>query len=100
MTNIWPGLAYALALCLIINNVAAHDDEPYNALPPYHQGHQNFKAIHSSKVVGEPPFFLASVVFFAIKDAIIVARAETGHTGCFPLNNPTTLERIKMACAV
>lgn len=56
------------------------------------------KAIHSSKAVGEPPFFLASSVFFAIKDAIIAARAESGHTGWFPLDSPATPERIRMAC--
>ncbi|XP_035831148.1 xanthine dehydrogenase 1-like [Helianthus annuus] len=59
----------------------------------------NDKAIHSSKAVGEPPFFLASSVFFAIKDAIIAARAESGSHGWFPLDNPATPERIRMACA-
>ncbi|XP_047317867.1 xanthine dehydrogenase 1-like [Impatiens glandulifera] len=58
----------------------------------------NPKAVHSSKAVGEPPFFLASAVFFAIKDAIIAAREETGHHGWFPLDNPATPERIRMAC--
>lgn len=58
----------------------------------------NDKAIHSSKAVGEPPFFLASSVFFAIKDAIIAARAEVGCHSWFPLDNPATPERIRMAC--
>ncbi|CAA0805785.1 Xanthine dehydrogenase 1 [Striga hermonthica] len=58
----------------------------------------NDKAIHSSKAVGEPPFFLASSVFFAIKDAIIAARAESGLKDWFPLDNPATPERIRMAC--
>lgn len=62
------------------------------------QGHPNVKAIHSSKAVGEPPFFLASSVFFAIKDAIMAARAETGHKEWFPLDSPATPERIRMAC--
>lgn len=56
------------------------------------------KAIHSSKAVGEPPFFLASAVFFAIKDAIIASRAEVGCKSWFPLDNPATPERIRMAC--
>lgn len=56
------------------------------------------KAIHSSKAVGEPPFFLASAVFFAIKDAITAARAEAGINEWFPLDNPATPERIRMAC--
>jgi xanthine dehydrogenase/oxidase len=62
------------------------------------QGVPNPRAIHSSKAVGEPPFFLASAVLFAIKDAIAVARAEEGHLDWFPLDNPATPERIRMAC--
>uniref|UniRef100_A0A0R0G5H5 xanthine dehydrogenase n=1 Tax=Glycine max TaxID=3847 RepID=A0A0R0G5H5_SOYBN len=62
------------------------------------QGHPNVKAIHSSKAVGEPPFFLASAVLFAIKDAIIAARAEMGRNEWFPLDSPATPERIRMAC--
>ncbi|KAK4566849.1 hypothetical protein RGQ29_002920 [Quercus rubra] len=62
------------------------------------KGHPNVKAIHSSKAVGEPPFFLASAVFFAIKDAITAARAEVGCNDWFPLDNPATPERIRMAC--
>ncbi|KMT14477.1 hypothetical protein BVRB_4g072500 [Beta vulgaris subsp. vulgaris] len=62
------------------------------------KGAPNVKAIHSSKAVGEPPFFLASAAFFAIKDAIAAARAEAGYSGWFPLDNPATPERIRMAC--
>ncbi|GFP87006.1 xanthine dehydrogenase 1 [Phtheirospermum japonicum] len=58
----------------------------------------NDKGLHSSKAVGEPPFFLASSVFFAIKNAIIAARAETGLSDWFPLDSPATPERIRMAC--
>ncbi|MCO5599283.1 hypothetical protein L7F22_053384 [Adiantum nelumboides] len=59
----------------------------------------NIRAIHSSKAVGEPPLFLASSVFFAIKDAILSARAENGLHGFFVLDSPATPERIRMACA-
>ncbi|KAI9110887.1 hypothetical protein K1719_018007 [Acacia pycnantha] len=62
------------------------------------KGHPNVKAIHSSKAVGEPPFFLASCVLFAIKDAIKAARGEMGCNDWFPLDNPATPERIRMAC--
>ncbi|XP_057800195.1 xanthine dehydrogenase 1-like isoform X2 [Salvia miltiorrhiza] len=62
------------------------------------KGAPNPKAIHSSKAVGEPPFFLASAVFFAIKDAIRAARAEVGLSDWFCLDNPATPERIRMAC--
>ncbi|KAK1171408.1 xanthine dehydrogenase/oxidase isoform X1 [Acipenser oxyrinchus oxyrinchus] len=59
----------------------------------------NRKAIYSSKAVGEPPLFLASSVFFAIKDAIYAARTESGLRGPFRLDSPATPERIRTACA-
>ncbi|KAM3850718.1 xanthine dehydrogenase/oxidase [Diretmus argenteus] len=59
----------------------------------------NQKAIFSSKAVGEPPLFLAASVFFAIKDAIIAARAESGLSGPFQLDSPASAERIRNACA-
>lgn len=40
----------------------------------------------------------AASVFFAIKDAIIAARSEVGCNSWFPLDNPATPERIRMAC--
>nr|XP_015199707.1 PREDICTED: xanthine dehydrogenase/oxidase [Lepisosteus oculatus] len=58
----------------------------------------NAKAIFSSKAVGEPPLFLAASVFYAIKDAIAAARAESGFTGPFRLDSPATPERIRNAC--
>ncbi|KAF4083783.1 hypothetical protein AMELA_G00121330 [Ameiurus melas] len=58
----------------------------------------NEKAIFSSKAVGEPPLFLAASVFYAIKDAITAARAESGLTGPFRLDSPATPERIRNAC--
>ncbi|GMI97444.1 xanthine dehydrogenase 1, XANTHINE DEHYDROGENASE 1 [Hibiscus trionum] len=74
------------------------NDIPFEFNVSLLKGNPNVKAIHSSKAVGEPPFFMASSVFFAIKYAILAARAETGHTGWFPLDNPATPERIRMAC--
>ncbi|XP_068088896.1 xanthine dehydrogenase/oxidase isoform X2 [Hyperolius riggenbachi] len=58
----------------------------------------NKKAIYSSKAVGEPPLFLAASLFYAIKDAITAARAESGITGRFRLDSPATPERIRNAC--
>ncbi|KAL6478496.1 hypothetical protein MHYP_G00143310 [Metynnis hypsauchen] len=58
----------------------------------------NEKAIFSSKAVGEPPLFLAASVFYAIKDAITAARAESGLSGPFRLDSPATPERIRNAC--
>ncbi|KAI8505448.1 hypothetical protein Bbelb_166370 [Branchiostoma belcheri] len=62
------------------------------------RGAPNDKAIFSSKAVGEPPLFLASSVFFAIKDAVSSARADAGLKGTFRLDSPATAERIRMAC--
>lgn len=75
------------------------NDVPFKFNISLLKGAPNVKAIHSSKAVGEPPFFLASSVFFAIKDAIVAARSESGHHDWFPLDNPATPERIRMACA-
>ncbi|KAM6893551.1 xanthine dehydrogenase/oxidase [Xenentodon cancila] len=59
----------------------------------------NDKAIFASKAVGEPPLFLAATVFYAIKDAISAARAESGLRGPFRLDSPASAERIRNACS-
>ena len=56
-------------------------------------------AVHSSKAVGEPPFFLGTSVFWALKDAVYAAREGAGHPGWFQLDSPCTPERLRMACA-
>uniref|UniRef100_A0A3B3VEH9 xanthine dehydrogenase n=1 Tax=Poecilia latipinna TaxID=48699 RepID=A0A3B3VEH9_9TELE len=58
----------------------------------------NEKAIFASKAVGEPPLFLAASVFYAIKDAIRAARAESQMMGPFRLDSPASAERIRNAC--
>eukprot|EP00051_Salpingoeca_urceolata_P010028 m.122205 g.122205 ORF g.122205 m.122205 type:complete len:1330 (+) comp16553_c0_seq4:198-4187(+) len=60
----------------------------------------NVRAVHSSKAVGEPPFFLGSSVMFAIKDAIVSARKEDTQNGSsvFRFDSPATAERIRLAC--
>ncbi|KAF1773116.1 CO dehydrogenase flavoprotein-like, FAD-binding, subdomain 2 [Phytophthora cactorum] len=60
---------------------------------------KNKFAVHSSKAVGEPPLFLGSSAFFAVKEAIYSARADAGHHGYFELRSPVTPERARMACA-
>lgn len=55
----------------------------------------------SIQAVGEPPLFLASSIFFAIKDAIRAARAQHGGDNAkqlFQLNSPATPEKIRNAC--
>ena len=49
-------------------------------------------------VAGEPPLFLASSVFFALKDAVGAARADHGVTGFVKMYSPATVERVRMAC--
>jgi xanthine dehydrogenase/oxidase len=55
--------------------------------------------VHSSKGVGEPPLFLGSSVFLAIRDAVGAARRDAGAEGFFRLDVPASAERIRMACA-
>ncbi|XP_037955545.1 xanthine dehydrogenase-like [Teleopsis dalmanni] len=61
-------------------------------------GAPNPRAVYSSKAVGEPPLFIGSAAFFAIKDAIAAARAEKGFSTNFELHAPATSARIRMAC--
>jgi xanthine dehydrogenase/oxidase len=61
-------------------------------------GAPNPRAVYSSKAVGEPPLFLASSIFFAIKRAIEEARKEENLTEDFDLVSPATSSRIRMAC--
>eukprot|EP00736_Rhodelphis_marinus_P010348 Rmarinus@m.10031 len=58
----------------------------------------NPRAVHSTKAVGEPPLFLASSIFFAIKEAIYAARTDSGLNEYFVLDQPATSERIRMSC--
>jgi len=55
--------------------------------------------VHSSKAVGEPPFFLGTSVFWALKDAVYAAREDAGCDEWFQLDLPATPERLRMACA-
>lgn len=56
-------------------------------------------AVHSSKAIGEPPFFLGASTFFAIKDAVMAARKDNNVEGYYEFRMPATSERIRMACA-
>ncbi|XP_012285981.1 xanthine dehydrogenase [Orussus abietinus] len=62
------------------------------------KGAPNPRAVYSSKAVGEPPLFLASSAFFAIKQAIKAAREEMNIAKNFRLDAPATAARIRMAC--
>lgn len=54
--------------------------------------------VHSSKAVGEPPFYLGASVFWALKEAVYAAREDAGVQGHFKLDLPATPERLRMAC--
>eukprot|EP01107_Rhizomastix_libera_P015657 TRINITY_DN6011_c0_g1_i1.p1 TRINITY_DN6011_c0_g1~~TRINITY_DN6011_c0_g1_i1.p1 ORF type:complete len:1367 (+),score=357.63 TRINITY_DN6011_c0_g1_i1:595-4101(+) len=59
---------------------------------------ENPYAIHSSKGLGEPPLFLGTTVYYAIKEAISAARKDQGIDGFFNLPFPATCEVIRMFC--
>ncbi|RPA87015.1 xanthine dehydrogenase-like protein [Ascobolus immersus RN42] len=60
---------------------------------------KNLRTIQRSRGVGEPPLFLGSSVFFAIRDALKAARKEFGETSTLQLFAPATAERIRVSCA-
>ncbi|XP_032670200.1 xanthine dehydrogenase isoform X2 [Odontomachus brunneus] len=62
------------------------------------KGVSNPRAVYSSKAVGEPPLFLASSVFFAIKEAIQAARKDMNIHDYFRLDAPATSAHIRNAC--
>ncbi|KAL2116516.1 hypothetical protein VTJ04DRAFT_8684 [Mycothermus thermophilus] len=74
---------------------------------------KDLRTIQRSRGVGEPPLFLGSSVFFAIRDALKAARADYGvvpavgkddkegkaeDEGLLVLHSPATPERIRLAC--
>jgi len=61
---------------------------------------KHLRTIQSSKGVGEPPLFLGSTVFFALREAVrsarIMNRCSEKGSG-FTLDSPATAERLRMA---
>jgi xanthine dehydrogenase/oxidase len=60
---------------------------------------ENLRTIQRSRGVGEPPLFMGSAVFFAIRDALKAARKEWGEKEVLSLISPATPERIRVSCA-
>ena len=60
---------------------------------------ENLRTIQRSRGVGEPPLFMGSCVFFAIRDALRAARKEWGVEEMLSLKSPATVERIRISCA-
>jgi xanthine dehydrogenase/oxidase len=76
---------------------------------------ENLQTIQRSRGVGEPPLFMGSAVFFAVRDALKAARRQwgvvprtlgdartvegQGEDGFLSLESPATPERIRISCA-
>ncbi|KAF7503972.1 hypothetical protein GJ744_002946 [Endocarpon pusillum] len=60
---------------------------------------KNLRTIQRSRGVGEPPLFMGSSVFFAIRDALKAAREQWGDTSVLSLRSPATPERIRISCS-
>lgn len=60
---------------------------------------ENLRTIQRSRGVGEPPLFMGSTVFFAIRDALKAARTQYGVEEVLSLQSPATPERIRVSCA-
>ena len=59
---------------------------------------ENLRTIQRSRGVGEPPLFMGSAVFFAIRDALKAARKQYGVEEVLSLQSPATTERIRVSC--
>lgn len=59
---------------------------------------QDLRTIQRSRGVGEPPLFMGSSVFFAIRDALRAARKQYGEEEVLSLQSPATVERIRVSC--
>ncbi|KAF7592851.1 hypothetical protein BBP40_012330 [Aspergillus hancockii] len=60
---------------------------------------ENLRTIQRSRGVGEPPLFMGSAVFFAIRDALKAARKQYNVNEVLSLRSPATPERIRVSCA-
>ena len=60
---------------------------------------ENLRTIQRSRGVGEPPLFMGSTVFFAIRDALKAGRKQWGEQEILSLQSPATVERIRISCA-
>ncbi|KAL3069241.1 hypothetical protein niasHT_034471 [Heterodera trifolii] len=78
--------------------IPSADDAPRQFNVKLLDGSSNRNGIFSSKAIGEPPLFLGSAPFFAIREAIRNYRIQNGHLGYFRLDSPATPERIRLAC--
>ena len=59
---------------------------------------EHLRTIQRSRGVGEPPLFMGSSVFFAMRDALKAARKQYGVMDVLSLTSPATPERIRVSC--
>uniref|UniRef100_A0A8R1DVT0 FAD-binding PCMH-type domain-containing protein n=2 Tax=Caenorhabditis japonica TaxID=281687 RepID=A0A8R1DVT0_CAEJA len=78
--------------------IPSADDVPKNFNVSLLGNSSNKMGIFSSKAIGEPPLFLGSCAFFAIREAVRAYRVQNGKKEYFVFNSPSTPERIRMAC--
>jgi xanthine dehydrogenase/oxidase len=58
----------------------------------------HLRSVQSSKGIGEPPLFLGSTVFFALREAVKAARQMNGAgIEGWSLDSPATSERLRLA---
>jgi xanthine dehydrogenase/oxidase len=58
----------------------------------------HLRTVQSSKGIGEPPLFLGSTVFFALREAVKAAREMNGKgVKGWALDSPATAERLRLA---
>ena len=58
---------------------------------------ENRRLLYSSRGVGEPPFLSGESVFFAIKSAVVAARADRGREGVCKLAAPAKPKNVIQA---
>lgn len=81
--------------------IPAFNDVPEEFNVTLQENVDNPFAVHSSKAIGEPPFFLGASVYYAIKDAVWSARRQNLGPDAphVEMRLPMTSERIRMYCA-
>jgi xanthine dehydrogenase/oxidase len=57
----------------------------------------HLRSVQSSKGIGEPPLFLGSTVFFALREAVKAARKMNGKDKVWNMDSPATAERLRLA---
>ncbi|CAL2039109.1 unnamed protein product [Caenorhabditis brenneri] len=78
--------------------IPSADDAPRHFNVSLLGNSSNKMGIFSSKAIGEPPLFLGSCAFFAIREAVRAYRIQNGKSDYFAFHSPSTPERIRMAC--